>query len=210
VLGLVHPSTLKSATGLALMLQCLGKYEEAEAMNQRALYRREEVLGKEHLETMVSVDYLALVLQDQGKYEEAEAMNQRSLDVREKVLGREHKDTPMHVYLLANLLHGQKRYEAASDLYQRASSGYKMTLGPSHPITIACGGDYRSMRQEMGALVKQKSLSKNASNLYPPLPSQTLVRLLHLQRSSNRSEIRCKLAVHELNAAPSYKALSYV
>jgi tetratricopeptide (TPR) repeat protein len=210
VLGEEHPSTLTSVSNLALVLQRQGKYEEAEATDRRALDGREKVLGWKHPDTLTSVSNLALVLQRQGKYEEAEAMNQRALDGREKVLGKEHKDTLMHVYLLTNLLHGQKRYEAASDLYQRASSGYRMILGPSHPITIACDGDYRSMRQEMGALVKQKSLSGNASNLYTPLPSKTSIRLLHLQRGRDGSEIRCKLKIHELNAAPSYEALSYV
>jgi len=209
-LGEEHPSTLLSISNLALVLQRQGKYEEAEATDRRALDGREKVLGWKHPDTLTSVSNLALVLHRQGKFEEAEAMNRRALDGREKVLGKEHKDTLMHVFLLADLLRGQKRYEAASGLYQRASSGYRMILGPSHPITTTCEGSYRSMRQEMAALAKQKSLSGNASNLYPPLPSETSIRLLHLQRGRDGSEIRCNLKIHELNAAPSYEALSYV
>jgi Tetratricopeptide repeat len=65
-----------------VILRDQGRYEEAEAMNRRALDGREKVLGREHPDTLTSVDNLTSVLQYQGKYEEAEeaeATNWRTL-----------------------------------------------------------------------------------------------------------------------------------
>ena len=48
VLGPEHPDTLGSIYNLSNVLNSQGKYEEAEAMHQRALQGREKVLGPEH------------------------------------------------------------------------------------------------------------------------------------------------------------------
>ncbi|CUS08029.1 unnamed protein product, partial [Tuber aestivum] len=71
----------------------LGKYDESETMNRRALEGRERILGAGHLDTLMSVSHLAIVLWRQGKYSVSEAMNRRALEGREKVLGPEHPDT---------------------------------------------------------------------------------------------------------------------
>ena len=54
-----HGSILDSIELLALVLRAQGKYEEAEAMNQRALAGRETALGPEHPDTLMSVNNLA-------------------------------------------------------------------------------------------------------------------------------------------------------
>ena len=58
-LGKENPDTLTGVSNLALVLSYQGKYEEAEAMNRRALDGREKALGKEHPDTRMSVDNLA-------------------------------------------------------------------------------------------------------------------------------------------------------
>ncbi|KAF1949112.1 hypothetical protein CC80DRAFT_555727, partial [Byssothecium circinans] len=50
-----HPGTLTSVSQLGSVLERQGKYEEAEAMHQRALEGREKVLGREHPDTLTSV-----------------------------------------------------------------------------------------------------------------------------------------------------------
>jgi hypothetical protein len=68
--------TLTSVGNLASVLRNQGKYEEAEAMNRRALEMREKVLGKEHPDTLTSMSQLASALSDQDKDVEAEQMHQ--------------------------------------------------------------------------------------------------------------------------------------
>ncbi len=75
MLGPEHPDTLTSVLKLASVLTCQGRYDGAEAINQRALEGFEMVLGPEHPHTLTSVLKLAWVLTCQSKYDEAEAMN---------------------------------------------------------------------------------------------------------------------------------------
>lgn len=91
----------------------LGKYAEAEQMNQQTLEIREKVLGKEHHDTLASMHSLANALFSQGRDKEAEQLYQQTLELREKVLGKEHPDTLSSMYNLAILLHSQGEYKEA-------------------------------------------------------------------------------------------------
>ncbi|KXJ84996.1 P-loop containing nucleoside triphosphate hydrolase protein [Microdochium bolleyi] len=153
VLGAENRDTLSSVNDLALVLGDQGKYEEAEALNRRALDGREKALGKDHPDTLTSVNNLAGVLQRQGKYEEAEAMNRRALDGREKkALGKDHPDTLTSVNCLASLYHKQNRLHEAGELYVNALNGFRKVLGPTHPTTLACEGQYASLREKIAAM----------------------------------------------------------
>lgn len=57
------------------VVQSQGKYEEAEAMHQRARAGREKALDAEHPHTLTSVSQLGSVLEGQGKYKEAAVMH---------------------------------------------------------------------------------------------------------------------------------------
>jgi tetratricopeptide (TPR) repeat protein len=114
----------------------LGKYDEAEKLNRRALEEREKELGDRHPDTLTSVNNLALVLQYQGKYDEAEKLSRRALEGTEKKLGAQHPDTLVSVHCLVALLRQQKRYEEAWDFYQRACDGFTENLGAHHPTTL--------------------------------------------------------------------------
>jgi tetratricopeptide (TPR) repeat protein len=95
-----HSDTLTVVNNLALLLQDLQKYAEAEKMYRRALAGREKKLGIDHLHTLESMDDLASVLQDEGKYAEAEEVNCRAQAEREKKLVIDHSATLReHKYL---------------------------------------------------------------------------------------------------------------
>lgn len=64
VLGVDHPDTLSNVSNLAVVLQNQGKYEQAEAINRRALAGRKKVLGMNIPDTLTSVSTIASVLQE--------------------------------------------------------------------------------------------------------------------------------------------------
>ncbi|KAH0555788.1 hypothetical protein GP486_006269, partial [Trichoglossum hirsutum] len=70
-----------------------GKYEEAEAMNRRALDGKEKVLGKEHPSTLTSVYSLANLLHEQKRYEAASELYQRASSGYRVILGQSHPTT---------------------------------------------------------------------------------------------------------------------
>ncbi|KAK3614601.1 hypothetical protein LTR56_026644 [Elasticomyces elasticus] len=161
-LGKEHPSTLKSVSNLASVLQEQGKYEAAEAMNRRALESREKALGEEHPSTLMSVENLALVLQYQGKYEVAEAMNRRALEGREKALGKEHPDTLTSVNNLAMLLHYRAKYEAAEEMNRRALEGLEKALGKEHPDTLRSVSNLAMVLQVQGKYEAAQEMNRRA------------------------------------------------
>jgi tetratricopeptide (TPR) repeat protein len=59
---------------LAGLYQRQGKYEQAEALYQRALAIREQVRGPDHPAVAAVLSNLAGLYQSQGKYEQAEAL----------------------------------------------------------------------------------------------------------------------------------------
>ena len=85
---------------LARLYQDQGKYEQAEALFQRALliYAQTDTLykhalGPDHPNIVTSLNNLALLYQDQGQYEQAEILYKQVLANREELLGSEHHDT---------------------------------------------------------------------------------------------------------------------
>ena len=136
LLGDEAKAVLRSLMLMAVVLQYRGKYEEAEAMNRRALAGWEKELGVDHPNTWASVSNLASALVIRGKYVEAEEMTRRALAVREKELGWDHLETFMSIGNLALVLHSRGKDEEAEIMNRRALAGYEKELGGNHPYTL--------------------------------------------------------------------------
>ena len=67
VLGPDHPGTLTTYGGLAVLLQSMGRLEDAEPFFRRDLEGSERVLGPEHPDTLTALHNLAGVLEAQGR-----------------------------------------------------------------------------------------------------------------------------------------------
>jgi tetratricopeptide (TPR) repeat protein len=75
------------------VLSSQGKYDEAEAMQRRALEGYEKVLGRGHPDTLTSVYHLAFLFHRQQQYSAAVELYERAHDGRVKVLGAQHPGT---------------------------------------------------------------------------------------------------------------------
>src|SRR3989440_2742125 len=69
---------------LAELYRAQGNYAQAEALYQRALAMREQVLGPRHPDTASSLNNLASLLYTQSNYKQAEALSQRELSKTER------------------------------------------------------------------------------------------------------------------------------
>ena len=96
VLGAEHPSTLTSASNLAMSLAAQGKYAEAERIEREVHEAEKRVLGAEHPHTLSSANNLASSLSNQGKHADAERIRREVLGARKRVLGAEHPNTLKH------------------------------------------------------------------------------------------------------------------
>ncbi|PWW75743.1 TPR-like protein [Tuber magnatum] len=181
-----HPSTLTSVNNLAQVLQYQGKYDESEAMNQRALEGREKILGPDHPDTLTSVNNLALMLRYQGKYDESEAMNRpsvgnlalvlqgqgkydeseamirRALERKEKILGPDHPDTLTSVDNLAQVLQYQGKYDELVATNRRAMEGCEKILGPDHPDTLTSVNNLALVLRLQGKYDESEAMNRRA------------------------------------------------
>jgi hypothetical protein len=67
VRGQDHPSTLRSASNLAVDLRELGEVPAARELDQDTLERRRRVLGQDHPDTLYSAHNLAADLRELGE-----------------------------------------------------------------------------------------------------------------------------------------------
>jgi tetratricopeptide (TPR) repeat protein len=135
---------------LAVVLQRLGKYEEAVALHRQVLEGREKTLGKEHPRTLASLNNLAVVLQDQGDHNAARQLHQRALEGWETVLGKEHPDTLTGVNNLAEVLREQGDLKAAEKLHRQALKGRESVLGKEHLNTLQSVNNLAVVLQDQG------------------------------------------------------------
>lgn len=67
------------ANRLAVCLESLGRYEEAEALQQRVVKSLEQSKGPAHSDTLKAMNGLSGVLTQRGRHAEAEALLRRAL-----------------------------------------------------------------------------------------------------------------------------------
>ena len=152
LLGPEHPDTLTSRSNLAVVLDSLGRLEEAEAQQRAVLDARMRLLGPEHPDTLTSRSNLAVVLDSLGRLEEAEAQQRAVLDARMRLLGPEHPDTLTSRSNLAVVLDSLGRLEEA-EAQQRAVLDARMRLlGPEHPDTLTSRSNLAVVLDSLGRL----------------------------------------------------------
>ncbi|PWW80876.1 TPR-like protein, partial [Tuber magnatum] len=151
---------------LGMVLRELGRYEESEVVNRRALEGYEKSLGSDHPYTLMAVNNLALVLRELGRYEESEVMNRRALEGYEKSLGSDHPDTLMAVNNLALVLGDLGRYEDSEVMNRRALEGYEKSLGSDHPKALGAVNNLASVLQKQGRYEKSEVMNRRALEGY--------------------------------------------
>lgn len=120
---------------IASFLELNARYIAAEALYNKALAIRVNILGPEHPVTAQSLNDLAFLLKLSGDFNRAEPFYRRALAIREKVLGPEHPDTAQTLNDLASLLEAKSDPKNAEPLFLRALAIREKVLGPEHPDT---------------------------------------------------------------------------
>ena len=122
---------------LGLLYHAHTRYQEAEALYQRALAIREKVLGPEHRDVATILYDLASLCHVRGKYGKAETLYQRSLAISENRLGSEVRTVATILNDLAGLYRDTGKYDEAESLYRRSLTIREKKLGTGHPDVAA-------------------------------------------------------------------------
>ena len=136
--------------GLASLACKQGKYEEAEALYQRALVIRERYLGQHHPETARTLNGLAHLAVQRGQDTQAEALYRQALSIREQRLIARHPDTARSLAGLARLYLKQGEIDQPEPLMQRAATIFEQLLGQTHPETVKARNDLASLCERRG------------------------------------------------------------
>ncbi|MFK7942168.1 MAG: tetratricopeptide repeat protein, partial [Paracoccaceae bacterium] len=116
-------NTTQHATALnnlALMLNEVGQYEQAEPLYREAIKIGKATIGEGHPEYATRLSNLASLLRDMGRYEEAEPLYREAIKIDKAALGEGHPGYAIDLNNLANLLKDMGRYEEAEPLYREA------------------------------------------------------------------------------------------
>lgn len=115
--------------------RALGAYQQARALEERALAIREETLGPEHPDTASSLHSLANTLISLGDQDRARALLERALAINEKVFGLDSPQTSDDLLTLGFVLRQQGDLERARTLHERALAIVEHVYGPDHEDT---------------------------------------------------------------------------
>ncbi|KAK1579716.1 uncharacterized protein LY79DRAFT_563680 [Colletotrichum navitas] len=115
----------------------MGEYSRAEAVVQKAVSIRTEIVGQEHPSTLTSMAYLAVTYRDQGRWKKAEELGVWLVKTRLRVLGDEHLDTLSSIADLASTYWSQGRWKEAEELDVQVIEIRKRVLRDEHPDTLA-------------------------------------------------------------------------
>ncbi|KAI9861251.1 MAG: hypothetical protein M1813_005424 [Trichoglossum hirsutum] len=155
-----------SASTFAIFYQIHDRYQEAEAMYERALAGYEKALGPEHTSTLSAVNNLGSLYWDQGRLAEAEAMYERALTGYEKVLGPGHTSTLDMINNLGLLYRGQGRLAEAGAMYERALVGKEKALGLEHTSTLDTVNNLGLLYRDQGRLAEAEAMIERALTGY--------------------------------------------
>ncbi len=128
-------SELLSMRGL--VMDGMGRYEEAKTFHMKALAIRESNMPADSLDIAVVLDNLGAIPYEQGEYAEAEEIYRKALSIRRNVLGPAHPDVAASLNGLGAVQAAQGNSEAARDSYANALSIWRSTLGSDHPNIAA-------------------------------------------------------------------------
>ncbi|KAL7904346.1 hypothetical protein GGI35DRAFT_472426 [Trichoderma velutinum] len=152
--------------GIGQLYAELGRYNEGEAMYQRALQGREKAWGPEHTSTLNTVNNLGLLYRDLGKLSEAEDMLQRALQGKEKAWGPEHTSTLDTVNNLGLLYRDLGKLSEAEDMLQRALQGYEKAWGPEHTSTLNTVNNLGTLYRDLGKFSEAEDMLQRALQGY--------------------------------------------
>ncbi|KAJ7053703.1 hypothetical protein C8F01DRAFT_1329392 [Mycena amicta] len=143
----------------------LGRYTDAQTLDEKVLEQRARLLGSEHPDTIHIVANLAITYHSLGRYTDAQTLNEKVLEQGTRLLGAEHPDTIRAMANLAATYRSLGRYTNAQTLEEKVLEQQTRLLGVEHPDTIVTmanlAGTYCSLARYTDAqTLKEKVLEQ--------------------------------------------------
>lgn len=164
---------LSTRENLALVLDKLGRFQEAELEHGAAFQGLKELLGSDHPRTWVCLSNLAISLQNQEKYTEAIAFQNEAVASLTRLLGTRNPSTLRSSLRLAYVLGNRHRSPGDTSglgesitLYQECLETLSAVYGRKHPETIECKAGLSSIYFRLGKFEDAENTIKEALEDY--------------------------------------------
>ena len=116
--------------------QGLGLLEPAQALYEKALATRRQVLGPDDPDTMVTANSLGLLLQELGQMRESETLLREVLEQHRRVLGSDHANTLNALNDLGIVIWRQGRAREAEPLFRECIERKRRAFGADHESVL--------------------------------------------------------------------------
>ena len=144
------PRLPAALNNLGVLDQREGRFKEAEALHQRALKLREDILGKEHPDVAQSLNNLATVYLEQRRYSEAISLYERALEIWKKTRGEDYYKLAAGLNNLASLYEVQGQYPRANRLYNESLGLWEKNRGSDDLLYAQTLENYAGLLRRMG------------------------------------------------------------
>jgi tetratricopeptide (TPR) repeat protein len=157
-LGEDHPDTAQAYNDLAITLNALGRYPQADEGYRKALDIRQKALGEDHPESAKSYNNVAFNQQAQAQHPRAEKGFRMALAIFRRVVGEEHVLTAQAYHNVAMSMEFQGRSTEAEEFCRQSLSILRKVRGEEHPDTAA---SYVGVAYNLNAQGRYKEAEKN-------------------------------------------------
>lgn len=222
LLTLKHGRASYLANSVAVILNGLARYAEAEPLMRRVLATEEQSVGPGHPKVAVHLNNLAALFQTTNRLAEAEPLLRRALTIAEQDGGPDHPNVACALNNLALLLKATNRLAEAEPLLQRALSIRQTSLGPNDPDVAESLSNFAQFLQDTNRLAEAEPLMRRVVEIQEksfganhPKLATALNNLAELLRATNRLKkaeplYRRALAINEHTFAPSHPCVATV
>lgn len=160
-----HPYVATTISNIAEIYRLQGRYQESEALFNRALSIYEEYLGDDHPHVATCLNNLALIDYSQKKYVSAESQFKRALIIYKKALGENHSYVGGVDNNLAELFLAQEKYAEAENYFSNAIKVLENALGPEHDSVGIAVYNLAELYRRQGQYSKAEPLFKRAARI---------------------------------------------
>jgi len=157
--GMRNRETLQSLDLLCWALQDLGRFQEAEKIENEILPLRQEILGSDDPDTLSSRTNLANALYGEGRFDDSLKVDREAIAIRKRVLPND-RDTFMEMSNLAATLGDLGRYKEAERLLQESLAGLQRITTLDDPMVIKVRANLADTYDKLGRYSDAEALDR--------------------------------------------------
>jgi serine/threonine-protein kinase len=153
-------------TDLANTYFYLGKYAQADTLNQRALAMDKDLYGSRHAYVADVLINLGAIRFEWSKYDEAEKYYREAIDINTAWYGRDHPETGSSLTALGRALASEQKLAEADTVLGRALEIAQSAYGPVHPRVASTLNEYSRVKQSEGKLDEAEAGFRRMAEIY--------------------------------------------